>query len=176
MPASGVVEGLEVVKMANLTSCRVVWRLPVEKRNGTATLFAALEVATGKVTDACYDRLGKAEFLEFIKKVARAYPRRQLHVVVDNHHTYKHEETNIWLAKTPGHAALHPDLRVLAEPGRGPLRHHHPAGDPARPSLTLEGSATRSAGSSTAGTSAATRSSGPRPLTRSCRTQGGSEF
>ena len=51
------------------------------KRNGTTTLFAALEVATGKVTDQCYDRHGKAEFLDFLKKVARAYPRRELHVV-----------------------------------------------------------------------------------------------
>src|SRR5271168_1545847 len=59
-------------------------------RHGTTTLFAALEVATGKVTDACYDRHGKAEFLDFLKKVARAYPRRELHVVVDNYHTHKH--------------------------------------------------------------------------------------
>ena len=47
------------------------------KRNGTTTLFAALEVATGKVTDQCYDRHGKAEFLDFLKKVAKAYPRRR---------------------------------------------------------------------------------------------------
>ena len=71
------------------------------KRNGTTTLFAALEVATGKVTDACYDRHGKAEFGDFMKKVARAYPRRQLHVVVDNYHTHKHPEINAWLAKNP---------------------------------------------------------------------------
>ncbi len=71
------------------------------KRNGTTTLFAALEVATGKVTDACYDRHGKAEFLDFLKKVARAYPRRELHVVVDNYHTHKHPEINAWLAKHP---------------------------------------------------------------------------
>jgi transposase len=70
-------------------------------RNGTTTLFAALEVATGKVTDACYDRHGKAEFGDFLKKVARAYPRRQLHVVVDDHHTHKHAEINAWLAKHP---------------------------------------------------------------------------
>ena len=70
-------------------------------RNGTTTLFAALEVATGKVTDACYDRHGKAEFLDFLKKVARAYPRRELHVVVDNYHTHKHTEINDWLAKHP---------------------------------------------------------------------------
>ena len=70
-------------------------------RHGTTTLFAALEVATGKVTDACYDRHGKAEFLDFLKKVARAYPRRELHVVVDNYHTHKHAEINDWLAKHP---------------------------------------------------------------------------
>jgi transposase len=71
------------------------------KRNGTTTLFAALEVATGKVTDECYDRHGKAEFGAFLKKVAKAYPRRQLHVVVDNYHTHKHPEINAWLAKNP---------------------------------------------------------------------------
>jgi transposase len=71
------------------------------KRNGTTKLFAALEVATGKVTDACYDRHGKAEFLDFLKKVARADPRRELHVVVDNYHTHKHDDINVWLAKHP---------------------------------------------------------------------------
>jgi len=71
------------------------------KRNGTTTLFAALEVATGRVTDQCYDRHGKAEFLDFLKKVAKAYPRRELHVVLDNYHTYKHDDINIWLAKNP---------------------------------------------------------------------------
>jgi transposase len=69
------------------------------KRNGTTTLFAALEVATGKVTDQCYDRHGKAEFLDFLKKVAKAYPRRELHVVLDNYHTHKHDDINRWLAK-----------------------------------------------------------------------------
>ena len=71
------------------------------QRNGTTTLFAALEIATGKVTDRCYDRHGKAEFLDFLKTVARAYPRRQLRVVCDNYHTHKHADTNAWLAKNP---------------------------------------------------------------------------
>ncbi len=70
------------------------------KRNGTTTLFAALEVAD-KVTDHCYDRHGKAEFGDFLKKVARAYPRRELHIVVDNYHTHKHAEINAWLEKHP---------------------------------------------------------------------------
>ncbi len=69
------------------------------KRNGTTSLFAALEVATGTVTDRCYERHGKAEFLDFLKLVARTYPRRRLHVVLDNYHTHKHDDTTQWLAK-----------------------------------------------------------------------------
>ena len=42
-------------------------------RHGTTTLFAALEVATGKVVDACYDRHRHQEFLRFLKQVAKAY-------------------------------------------------------------------------------------------------------
>jgi transposase len=71
------------------------------KRNGTATLFAALDIATGTVTDACYERHGKAEFLDFMKQVARAYPRRELHVVLDNYHTHKHSDVQEWLARNP---------------------------------------------------------------------------
>jgi hypothetical protein len=71
------------------------------KRNGTTTLFAALEVATGAVLDRCYDRHGKAEFLDFLNLVAKTYPRRRLHVVLDNYHTHKHDDINRWLAKNP---------------------------------------------------------------------------
>src|SRR3954467_7052572 len=71
------------------------------KRNGTTTLFAALEVATGSVLDRCYDRHGKAEFLDFLKQVAKAYPRRRLHVVLDNYHTHKHDDINQWLTRHP---------------------------------------------------------------------------
>src|SRR3954462_974229 len=45
-------------------------------RHGTTTLFAALEVATGKVTEACTDRHRHQEFLAFLRQVAAAYPRR----------------------------------------------------------------------------------------------------
>jgi transposase-like protein/transposase len=71
------------------------------QRNGTTTLFAALEVATGTVTDRCYDRHGKTEFLDFLKLVAKTHPRRKLHVVLDNYHTHKHQDINDWLAKHP---------------------------------------------------------------------------
>jgi len=47
-------------------------------RHGTTTLFAALEVATPKVTDQCFPQHRHGEFLAFLKLVAKAYPRRQL--------------------------------------------------------------------------------------------------
>jgi hypothetical protein len=52
-------------------------------RHGTTTLFAALEVATGKITDACLPRHRHQEFLRFVKQVAKAYPRRELHSVCE---------------------------------------------------------------------------------------------
>ncbi len=70
-------------------------------RHGTTTLFAALEVATGRVTDACYDRHRHEEFLDFLKRVARAYPHRELHVVCDNYRTHKHPDVEDWLGKHP---------------------------------------------------------------------------
>lgn len=68
-------------------------------RHGTTTLFAALEVATGKVTDACYPRHRHEEFLRFLKHVAKTYPRVRLHIVVDNYATHKHPDVQAWLAK-----------------------------------------------------------------------------
>jgi transposase len=70
-------------------------------RNGTTTLFAALEVATGRVVDACYPRHRHQEFLKFLKQVAKAYPRRRLHVVCDNYAAHKHPTVQAWLARNP---------------------------------------------------------------------------
>ncbi len=70
-------------------------------RHGTTTLFAALEVATGKVVDACMPRHRHQEFLRFLKQVAKAYPRRQLHIVCDNYGSHKHPAVNAWLARNP---------------------------------------------------------------------------
>jgi transposase len=70
-------------------------------RHGTTTLFAALEVATGKVTDRCFDRHRHIEFLAFCKQVAKAYPRRELHLVLDNYGTHKHPRVRAWLARNP---------------------------------------------------------------------------
>jgi transposase len=70
-------------------------------RHGTTTLFAALEVATGKVTDHCFPRHRHAELLAFLKLVAKAYPRRQLHLVLDNYGTHSHAAVTAWLARHP---------------------------------------------------------------------------
>ncbi|KRB47903.1 transposase [Terrabacter sp. Root181] len=75
------------------------------KRHGTTTLFAALEIATGKVTGACKPRHRHQEFLAFLKQVARAYPDTgdgvQLHLVMDNYAAHKRIEIRDWLAANP---------------------------------------------------------------------------
>ena len=68
-------------------------------RHGVTCLFAALNAATGQVTDACYPRHRHQEFLRFLKKVAAAHPGRELHVVCDNYATHKHAEVRRWLAR-----------------------------------------------------------------------------
>jgi transposase len=70
-------------------------------RQGTTTLFAALEVATGKITDACYPRHRHQEFLRFLKQVAKTYPRQELHLVCDNYATHKHPNVRAWLERNP---------------------------------------------------------------------------
>ncbi len=71
------------------------------KRHGTTTLFAALEIATGQVTAACKPRHRHQEFLAFLKQVARAYPERKLHLVMDNYAAHKRVEVRDWLAANP---------------------------------------------------------------------------
>ena len=70
-------------------------------RHGTTTLFAALEIATGHITDACYDRHRNDEFLAFLKLIARRYPHQRLHLVVDNYQTHTHPAVTAWLEKHP---------------------------------------------------------------------------
>ena len=58
------------------------------KRNGLTSLYAALEVATGRVVGECSPTHRGPDFLRFLKKVARSFPRRELHVIVDNSSTH----------------------------------------------------------------------------------------
>jgi len=74
-------------------------------RHGTTTLFAALEIATGRVTGQCKNRHRHQEFLAFLKHLAGAYPDRgdgvELHLVMDNYATHKRVEVREWLAANP---------------------------------------------------------------------------
>lgn len=70
------------------------------KRNGTSTLFAALDVATGNVTGECYQKHTHKEFLKFLKKVeAQTDKSKDLHIIVDNYATHKHEKVRNWLKR-----------------------------------------------------------------------------
>lgn len=72
------------------------------KRNGTSTLFAALNVATGEVFGECKARHRHQDFLSFLKKVDRhTQSDLALHVIVDNYATHKHQTVKNWLKRNP---------------------------------------------------------------------------
>ena len=71
------------------------------ERHGTTCLFAALEVGTGRVTTDTRERHTGDDFLAFMRRVARAYPEGELHVVLDNVSTHSTPEVRAWLARHP---------------------------------------------------------------------------
>jgi transposase len=72
------------------------------KRNGTTTLFAALEVLQGKVVGQCYKRHRHQEFLKFLRRLDEEFPGRMpLHLVMDNYGTHKHPRVRAWLKRHP---------------------------------------------------------------------------
>jgi len=72
------------------------------KRNGTTTLFAALDVLTGKVIGQCLPRHRHTELLKFLRTIDREVPNGlEIHMILDNYGTHKHENVNKWLAKHP---------------------------------------------------------------------------
>ena len=72
------------------------------KRNGTTTLFAALNVLDGKVIGECLPRHRHIEFLRFLRRVDREVPKGlQIHMILDNYATHKHEQVELWLSKHP---------------------------------------------------------------------------
>lgn len=70
-------------------------------RHGTTSLFAALEVASGKVHARCFRRHRHVEFIAFLNSLARRYPGRELHLICDNYGTHKHPAVKQWLAAHP---------------------------------------------------------------------------
>jgi transposase len=70
------------------------------KRNGTATLFAALNTLDGKVISLCQERHRHQEWLRFLRLVNEATPEhKQLHLIVDNYATHKHPAVRLWLKR-----------------------------------------------------------------------------
>jgi len=76
------------------------------KRHGVVDLYAALEVATGQVTHRLSPTHTAADFLAFMRKVVRAYPGRELHVILDNSSAHGTPEVRAWLAQHP-HVHFH---------------------------------------------------------------------
>jgi hypothetical protein len=70
------------------------------KRNGTSTLFAAFEVATGKVTVAHKKRRRRVEFLDFMNDIVAIYGDTAIHVILDNLNTHK-PKNDRWLKQNP---------------------------------------------------------------------------
>ena len=70
-------------------------------RHGTTSLFAALEVSSGKVHGRCYPRHTHVEFLAFLDSLVTAYPRREIHMICDNYGTHKHPKVKAWLLAHP---------------------------------------------------------------------------
>ena len=72
------------------------------KRNGTTTLFAALEVASGRIISDCRPRHRHQEWLKFLKLIDAQTPAElDLHLIVDNYSTHKHARVKAWLARHP---------------------------------------------------------------------------
>lgn len=71
-------------------------------RHGTTTLFAAIEMATGKLIGTCMKRHRHQEWLKFLKLIdERTPPHLDLHLIADNYSTHKHPKVKAWLARHP---------------------------------------------------------------------------
>ena len=72
------------------------------KRNDTTTLFAALDVATGKVIGSCLPKHRHIEFLKFLKTIEKNVPSGlQIHLILNKYATHKHTNVKAWLTKHP---------------------------------------------------------------------------
>ncbi len=72
------------------------------KRNGTTTLFAALNPADGRVIASCMPRHRHQEWLAFLRQINRQTPKGlDLHLILDNYQTHKHPKVKQWLEKHP---------------------------------------------------------------------------
>jgi hypothetical protein len=94
------------------------------KRNGTATLFAALDALEGQVISMCDDRHRHQEWLKFLRVIDYVIPAgKQIHMIVDNYATRKHPKVDRWLSMMrTGNAC-----RIMLMPTVGIAERVHPA-------------------------------------------------
>ena len=72
------------------------------KRNGTTTLFAALNVAEGKLIGTCMEKHRHQEWIKFLKQIDEQTPSDlDLHLIADNYCTHKHPKVKNWLKRHP---------------------------------------------------------------------------
>jgi transposase len=76
------------------------------RRNGITSLYAALEIATGKVVGHCSESHNGSDFLSFLRRLNRLYRGRELHIVLDNSSTHSTPAVQAWLAEHPN-VSLH---------------------------------------------------------------------
>jgi transposase len=83
------------------------------KRNGTASLMAALEVHQGTILGQCIENNNSETFIKFVKRLLKVYPDKELHLIVDNGSSHRSKQTKQWIDKqkrihlhfTPTHAS-----------------------------------------------------------------------
>jgi putative transposase len=71
------------------------------ERNGTTTLFAALNVATGEVVGKCKKAHKHQDFLHFLRILDETYPEGEIHLIMDNYGTHKHPKVKAWFSRRP---------------------------------------------------------------------------
>lgn len=69
------------------------------RRHGTVTLFGALKIATGEAIGECYPKHRNIEFRKFLNKLNREIPSGEIHLIMDNYGTHKHEKVEKWFSR-----------------------------------------------------------------------------
>ena len=103
------------------------------RRHGTTSLFAALNVKTGRVFGECHRRHRSIEFRQFLDTIDTAVPATlDVHLILDNYSTHKTALIHRWLAKRPRFHLHFTPTSVLDQPRRALVRHPHREADPPR--------------------------------------------
>ena len=103
------------------------------KRNGTTTLFAALDVKTGEVIGECLPRHRAKEFIRFLKKINRAVAKHlDVHAICELQDPQDQGGAGLARQASALQAALHTNIVVLDQPGRAAVRRNHPPANPPR--------------------------------------------